>query len=144
MNTEDTIDPLDTPIETCQHGEYGFRTSADRADSAALKQKLQPRADGCQRAAAGLHQSMVQHGCTPETNGSAGGSMQRGRAAIKTALTGNKHFAVFEESERAEDTALDQYRDCRDDDLASDVRVIIEKRFDVAQRNRAEIKALCD
>ncbi len=144
MNSEDTVDTLNTLIETCKDGEYGFRTSAERADSAALQQTLRARADGCQRAAAELHQLVTQHGGTPETGGSAGGSMHRGWVSIKTALSGNKDLAVLEECERAEDAALDQYRDCLEEDLAPEVRLVIEKQFEGAKRNHAEIKALRD
>jgi uncharacterized protein (TIGR02284 family) len=144
MNSEDTIDALNTLIETCKDGEYGFRTSADRAESAALKQTLRARADGCQRSAAELHGLVIRHGGTPETSGTAAASVHRGWVSLKMALTGNKDLAVLEECEHAEEAAVAQYRDCLYKDPAPEVRAVIERQFEGAVRNHIEIRTMRD
>ena len=56
---KDLVRTLNKLIETCKDGEYGFRSSAEYAQSAPIRQLFLTRATGCAQAAAEL-QTLVQ------------------------------------------------------------------------------------
>lgn len=142
MDNDDTIDTLNTLIETSLDGEYGFRTSAEHAKNVALKQVFDARADECQRGAAELQGLVVQLGGTAEDSGSASGSAHRGWVAVKSTLTGYSDQALLDETERGEDVALARYRKAIEKGLPPSVLAVVERQLQGVQRNHDQIRDL--
>ena len=62
MEKDDVVDTLNTLIETCKDGEYGFNTSAEHVRSANLRQVFTARALECREAALELQRLVRQYG----------------------------------------------------------------------------------
>ena len=78
MDNQDTIDVLNTLIETCNDGERGFRNVAEHVHSADLKTLFATRANECRQACADLRAQVLQLGGDPETGDSANDALHRG------------------------------------------------------------------
>lgn len=117
MQNDDTIDTLNTLIETSKDGEYGFRTSAEHLKSEELKSLFMRRAEECRQAAAELQALVTSLGGSAEDSGSATGAVHRGWVAVKATLAGYTDKAILEETERGEDIALSAYRSAMEENL---------------------------
>jgi uncharacterized protein (TIGR02284 family) len=142
MSQDDVIACLNTLIETSKDGEFGFRTSADQATDAQLKQLFLQRADECRDAATELQALVRDHGGTAEDSGTAAGAMHRGWVAVKSKLSGYTDLAVLEDVERGEDKAVGDYRAVLGKALPPGVRAVLERQFEGVKRNHAQVRAL--
>ena len=144
MDNDDVVDVLNDLLETSRDGEYGFRTSAEHADSAEVKSLLTRRAGDCATAAAELEQAVRQHGGEPAHGGTAVGAAHRGWVAVKTAFTSMDDKAVLNECERGEDSAVAAYRKALKKALPASVRPLIERQAAGAQRNHDQVRDMRD
>src|SRR6185295_18467729 len=120
----------------------GFRTTAEHARSADLRQVLLKRADECRQAAAELHALIVQNGGKADDGGTVTGAMHRGWVAVKGTLAGYSDLAMLEECERGEDAALARYRSALDEELPPSVRAVVERQYEGVKRNHAQVRTL--
>jgi len=144
MDNQDTIDVLNTLIETCNDGERGFRNIAEHVHSADLKTLFATRANECRQACADLRAQVLQLGGDPETGGSASGALQRGWVALLGTLSGHSDKTLLEACERGEDSALERYRDALDQALPDNIRMLIERQYEGVKRNHAQVRSLRD
>ena len=144
LDNDDVVDVLNELLETSRNGEYGFRTSAEHADSADVKALLSRRATDCASAAAELEQTIRQYGGDPADGGTMAGAMHRGWVAVKTALSTMDDKAVLQECERGEDSAVASYRKALKKPLPATVRDLVSRQASGAQRNHDEVKAMRD
>jgi len=144
MSHDEVVDVLNDLIENSHDGEYGFRTSAEEVESANLKQVLSERAAGCRTAADELSRLVTQYGGTPADGGTASGALHRGWVHVKGAVGANSEESILNECERGEDAGLARYRKALKQALPADVRAVIERQAQGAQRNHDQIKALRD
>jgi uncharacterized protein (TIGR02284 family) len=145
MDKDDVVDTLNDLIETCKDGEYGFRECADRTKTAQLKQTLNARAEECARGASELQALVLQFGGTPDSDGSATGSLHRGWVAVRNAVTSDSDLRMLEECERGEDAAEARYRKAlKDEGLPASVRAVVERQLEGVRRNHQMIKGLRD
>jgi uncharacterized protein (TIGR02284 family) len=144
MTHTDIVDTLNDLIETCKDGEYGFRTSAEHAKSAALRQLLGSRADGCRLAAGELQSLVAELGGKAEDSGTASGALHRGWVAVRSALSGYTDVAILEECERGEDAALERYRNALKKDLPPDVMTVVERQYEGVKRNHSSVRMMRD
>lgn len=144
MNQDDAISTLNDLIETSKDGEYGFRTCAEKAESADLSATLTRRAEECHQAATELQQYVVQLGGEPDTTGSVSGAIHRGWVAVRAALSTYDDHALLEECERGEDLAVASYRKALEKPLPESLRSVIERQYLGAKRNHDQIRALRD
>lgn len=68
--------------------------------------------------------------------------MHRGWVSVRGTLSGYTDLAMLDECERAEDAALARYRNALKEDLPSDIRAVVERQAQGAQRNHDQIKAM--
>src|SRR5450759_3472719 len=113
-------------VETSRDGATGFRTCAEGAKDSMLKVLFETRAKNCEEAVRELNIEVLHHKGKPIDHGSATGALRRAWINIKTAGTGNDDLAVLEESERAEDVALKDYRKALQEELPAHVRTILQ------------------
>ncbi|WP_394789906.1 PA2169 family four-helix-bundle protein [Rhodoferax sp.] len=144
LDNDDVIAVLNDLLETCRDGEYGFNTCADHTSTAQLKVVFQQRSKDCTAAALELYNHILRLGGTPKDGGTASGAIHRGWAAVRGALSGYSDYAVLDECERGEDTALARYRKALKEALPADIRAVVEGQRQGAQRNHDQIKALRD
>ncbi|MEO7338861.1 MAG: PA2169 family four-helix-bundle protein [Caldimonas sp.] len=142
MTNDDTIDQLNTLIETCKDGEYGFRTSAEHAKSGDLKSLFMQRSADCQRGAQELQAIVSRLGGKPEADSSMSGTMHRGWVSVVGTLTGYSDQQMLDECERGEDVAMDRYRAALKEDLPADVMSVVQKQYEGVKRNHDQIRTL--
>lgn len=143
METQHIVTSLNELIETSKDGEYGFRASAEHAQSAPIKQLFLTRAEGCAQAAAELQTLVQQYGGKAETDGTASGALHRGWVAVKGTLAGSSDLSMLEEAERGEDTALERYRDAlRENHLPAAARELVERQYQGVKRNHDQMRNL--
>ena len=129
MANDDLIDTLNDLIENCKDGEYGFQTSAEYLQDPAIKQSFMTRAQQCREAASELQTLVVQLGGNAEKSGTVAGAMHRGWVAVKGTLSGYSDKAILEEAEKS---------------LPPNVRSVVERQFEGAKRNHAQVRTLRD
>jgi uncharacterized protein (TIGR02284 family) len=144
LSNDDVVDVLNDLIENSHDGEYGFRTCAEEVESSHLKQVFSERAVNCGMAANELAQLVRQYGGTPADGGTASGAMHRGWVHVKGTVGANSEVSILDECERGEDAALARYRKALKQSLPADVRAVVERQAQGAQRNHDQIKALRD
>jgi len=142
MRDDDLIDILNTLIETCKDGEYGFKTCAEQVKSAQLRTLFMERAQSCRSGATELQAQVSRLGGKPETDSSASGTLHRGWVNLKGAFTGGNDQAILDECERGEDAALERYRDAIKEPLPSDVAEIVQRQYEGVKRNHDQIRNL--
>ena len=149
VNTEtlasnDVVDILNDLIENSRDGEYGFRTCAEEVESAEMKRVFSDRAAACAQGASELVQLVTAYGGKPAEGGTATGAMHRGWVHVKGAVGANSELSMLEECERGEDAAVARYRKALKQNLPADVRSVVERQAEGAQRNHDQIKMLRD
>jgi uncharacterized protein (TIGR02284 family) len=144
MSNDDVIDELNTLIETCKDGEYGFRTCAEHVKSTQLRQVFTSRADECRQGAAELQAIVTRLGGEADTGSSATGTMHRGWVNLKAMLTGDSDQAALNECERGEDAALERYRNAVKKSLPDDVAAVVQRQYEGVKRNHDQIRTLRD
>ena len=144
MTDTNVVSTLNTLIETCKDGEYGFRTSAEHVKSAQLRQVLTSRAEDCRRGAAELEALVTRFGGTPESGGSVSGTLHRGWVDVKALLAGDSDLAALNECERGEDVALERYRAALKETLPADVAEVVQRQYEGAKRNHDQVRTLRD
>jgi uncharacterized protein (TIGR02284 family) len=144
LDNDDVVDVLNDLLESSRDGEYGFHASAEHAESGELKGIFQRHSRECAAAAVELEHEIRRLGGDPASGGSVSGALHRGWVSVKTALSTNDDKAVLEECERGEDAAVARYRKALKANLPADIRVLLERQAQGAQRNHDEVRALRD
>lgn len=137
-----TIDQLNTLIETCKDGEYGFKSCADHVKSADLKSTFLRRSEDCLKGARELQALVSRLGGKAETGSSATGAMHRGWVAVVGTLSGYSDEQMLNECERGEDAALERYRAAMKAPLPADVMGLVKTQYEGVKRNHDQIRNL--
>jgi uncharacterized protein (TIGR02284 family) len=140
LSNDDVVDVLNDLLETTRDGGHGFLACADEVESAAMKQVFVERAESCRRGEAELVALITQYGGTPADGGTAAGALHRGWVHVKGSLGANSELSILESCERGEDTAVAQYRKALKQNLPADVRAVVQKQAEGAQRNHDQIR----
>jgi uncharacterized protein (TIGR02284 family) len=135
---------LNDLLESSRDGEYGFTACAEHADSAQLKSVFQRHARECAAAAVELEHEVRRLGGEPASGGTVAGALHRGWVSVKSALSVHDDKAVLQECERGEDAAVARYRKALKASLPLDVRALVERQSQGAQRNHDEVRGLRD
>lgn len=145
MGNDDAADVLNDVLESARDGEYGFNACAEHCDSQELKTLFLRHARECAAAGGELEQEIRRLGGEPASGGSMAGALHRGWVSVKSALSTRDDKAVLEECERGEDAAVARYRKAlKSGGLPANVRSLLERQLQGAQRNHDEVKALRD
>ena len=141
----DVVDVLNDLIENARDGAYGFIACAEDVEgSPQLKTTLSERAAECRRAVDELVPWVKRYGGTPAEGGTATGALHRAWVHTKAAVGVDSAASILDECERGEDASLARYRKALKADLPADVRAVIERQAQGAQRNHDQIKTLRD
>lgn len=142
LANDEVVDVLNDLLENCRDGEYGFRTCAEEVESAPAKRLFADRANQCKAAEAELIQLIGAYGGEPAEGGSASGAVHRGWVHVKGAFGANSELSILESCERGEDTAVARYRKALKQNLPADVRALVARQAEGAQRNHDQIRDL--
>jgi len=141
MAHDEVVDVLNDLLENCRDGEYGFRACAEEVQSLPAKQLFDRRAAGCRAAEAELLPLIAAYGGKPAEGGTAGGALHRGWVHVKGSLGADSELTILESCERGEDTAIARYRKALKHALPPEVREVVQRQAEGAQRNHDEIRA---
>jgi len=144
VSNDKVIEVLNDLLETSRDGEYGFRACADEVDSQQLKTVFRERASNCAAAGNELMQAIRDFGAKADEGGTVAGAMHRGWVHVKGSLGADSALSMLEECERGEDAAVARYRKALKEDLPPQVRELVQRQAEGAQRNHDQIKALRD
>lgn len=142
MANDEVVDVLNDLLENCRDGEYGFRACAEEVQSLSAKQLFDRRAAGCRAAEAELLPLIAAYGGKPADGGTAGGALHRGWVHVKGSLGADSELTILESCERGEDTAIARYRKALKRALPPEVRAVVQRQAEGAQRNHDEIRDL--
>ncbi len=139
---DEVVSVLNDLLENSRDGEYGFRACAEEVESPAAKQLFAGRADQCRQAEAELIELITRYGGTPADGGTAAGALHRGWVHVKGSLGANSELSILESCERGEDTAVARFRKALKQTLPADVREVVARQAEGAQRNHDQIRDL--
>jgi uncharacterized protein (TIGR02284 family) len=142
LSNDDVADILNDLLENARDGEYGFRVCAEQVETASAKQLFASRAEGCRQAAEELIPLIRSYGGEPASGGTAAGALHRGWVQIKGTVGADSELSILESCERGEDSGIARYRKALKQSLPADVRAVVQKQADGAQRNHDQIRDL--
>lgn len=142
LSNDDVVDVLNDLLENSRDGEYGFRTCAEQVETSSAKQLFATRAAGCAQAASELEALIVQYGGEPDSGGTVAGALHRGWVKVKGSVGADSELSILESCERGEDAAIARYRKALKQSLPADVRAVVQKQADGAQKNHDQIRDL--
>lgn len=142
LSDEDVVDVLNDLLENARDGEYGFRTCAEQVETASAKQLFATRATGCQDAASDLSRLIMEYGGEPASGGTVAGALHRGWVQVKGSVGADSELSILESCERGEDTAIARYRKALKQTLPADVRAVVQRQAEGAQKNHDQIRDL--
>ncbi|CAN5753076.1 hypothetical protein BH11PSE13_BH11PSE13_05960 [soil metagenome] len=142
LSNDDVVDVLNDRLENARDGEYGFRTCAEQVETAAAKQLFASRAEGCKQAGEELIRLIQSYGGEPASGGTTAGAMHRGWVQLKGSVGADSELWILESCERGEDSGIARYRKALKQSLPADVRAVVQKQADGAQRNHDQIRDL--
>jgi uncharacterized protein (TIGR02284 family) len=136
---------LNSLIETCKDGQFGFQSAADTVDNADFKSLFAELAAQRQQFVGELQSLVRGLGEEAETSGSVAGSLHRGWIDIKAALVTRNAHAILAECERGEDSAVANYRDALEhDELPANMRTVIQRQAAGVQASHDRVRDLRD
>ena len=144
LSNDDVVDVLNDLLEITRDGGHGFLACAEEVESASLKQVFLGRADTCRQGEQELVALIRQYGGTPAEGGTAAGALHRGWVHVKGSVGANSELSILESCERGEDAAVAQYRKALKQNLPADVRELVQRQAEGAQRNHDQIRDLRD
>ena len=140
---KETISAVNSLIETLKDGQEGFKQAAEGVKDLQLKSLFNEYSRQRSRFASELQSQAQSLGeLEPETSGSAAGALHRAWINLKSAVTSGDDDAILAECERGEDSAVARYRKALEQSLPADVRSVVQKQADGAQRNHDQIRDL--
>src|SRR5579863_7286000 len=131
-------------IETCKDSQQGFNSAAEKlkdheSHTLFLKCYLQ-RAEF----AGELQAEVTRMGSEPATSGSTLGAIHRGWIGLKTALAADTDYAILDEAERGEESALINYIEALRKDLPADLKSIVFRQHHEIQQTHKAIRDLLE
>ncbi len=140
----DTISVLNNLIETCRDGQEGFRAAAEGVTDPAVKGLFEQYAHQRAQFVDELQNEVRRFGGNPQTRGSVGAAFHRGWINIKSAVTGRNEHEVLEEAERGEDSAIKNYEDALNANLAPEVISLVLRQYNLVREAHQRVRSLRD
>lgn len=138
----DVLSDLQTLLEACRDGEYGFRECAEYSKADNLKELLSRYADETRTNAAELQTFVRALGGKAEDTGSVVGALHRGWVSVRGTLTGYSPESMLSETQRGQDTLLAAYNTAREKNLPADVLEAVTRQAEGVRKNHERIKEL--
>jgi uncharacterized protein (TIGR02284 family) len=138
----DAREALNSLIEVCRDGQYGFEQAAKGVDDAALRAELIQYSMQRRDFAAALRQVLREQGEEPDDSGSVSGALHRGWINVRQAIAKSDKTAVLSECERGEDAAVSAYRDAMARPVPGGIDDLVEMQYASIRRVHDRIRDL--
>lgn len=136
---------LNSLVETCKDGQYGFQSAAETVKNPDFKSLFSELSMQRQQYVVELQRLVAGLGEQTEKSGSLAGALHRGWIDIKAALSSGDEHAILAECERGEDSAVAEYRDALShDELPADIRAVIHQQSMGVQAAHDRVRDLRD
>jgi len=147
MDTEKTIDALNTLIEINNDRIEGYETASKETDEQELRTLFAQLVSTSQECKAELVDEVEQLGGAHTEKTRTTGKFFRAWMDVKAALTGKDRKAILNSCEYGEDVAVKTYRKVLDNhqrDLTHDQLTLVEEQLELIQADHDTVKALRD
>ncbi len=143
--TSGTISTINSVIETLKDGQEGFRQAAEAAKDRQLKSLFSELSLQRSKFAGELQNEAIRLGePKPEDSSSTAGALHRAWINLKSAITSADDHAILAECERGEDSAVKEYKEAMEEDLAGPVRDIISRQYTEVKAAHDRVRDLRD
>jgi uncharacterized protein (TIGR02284 family) len=123
-------------------GELGYREVAAQTEAPALHAFLERRAQECRDCAAELHEQIVRLGGEASAGGTVTAAAHRAWFQIRGLFGGAKDEALMADCLRAQEAALSDYRKALQQNLPQEIHAMVQRQFEIEQRNHDAMKTL--
>jgi len=142
--SEDTIDILDTLIETCRDGQAGYRDAAEHTQNSELRDLFNRQSLERAKFAGELENVALRLGeSDPDRSPSIANKLHRAWFDLKQKLGGGD-ASILESVESGEDNAKKHYQEALRAELPMDVRAIVETQAQSILAAHDRIRVLRD
>lgn len=136
---------LNSLIETCKDGQYGFQSAADTVSNADLRTLFNELSAQRAQFIPPLQNVVSSLGEDTEKTGSLAGTLHRGWIDIKAALSTGDEHAILAECERGEDSAVAEYREALEHtELPDHLRSLLQEQYMAVQAAHDRVRDLRD
>lgn len=143
--TTSTSSILNSLIETCKDGQYGFQSAADTVSNADLRTLFNELSAQRAQFIEPLQNIVRSLGEDIEKSGSLAGTLHRGWIDIKAALSTGDEHAILAECERGEDSAVAEYREALEHaEMPAHVRALVREQSMAVQAAHDRVRELRD
>jgi uncharacterized protein (TIGR02284 family) len=138
------IAELQSLIDVCADGAYGFACCADYTNSSRQRMWFRQRAQQCDAAGAQLRAMVLQLGGqrAPASHESSG--VHRGWVAMRGTLCGLRDQSILNECDRGEAAALALYRLVLEQPLPDAARALVQQQCDTIAASLAQMRSWRD
>ncbi|TDD75462.1 ferritin-like domain-containing protein [Flavobacterium caseinilyticum] len=146
MNTEKSIDILNSLIQINNDRIEGYETASKEADETDLKTLFSHFTETSLKCKAELVAEVKRLGGKPTEGTTTSGKLYRVWMDLKSAVTGSDRKAIINSCEYGEEAALETYKDAvsNSEDLSSEQLMMIKEQHAAIQANYQKIKNLSD
>lgn len=146
MNTEKSIDILNSLIQINNDRIQGYETASKEADETDLKTLFSHFTETSLKCKADLFAEVKRLGGTPTEGTTTSGKFFRVWMDIKSAVTGSDRKAIVNSCEYGEDVAVQTYNDAlaHSEDLSAEQLMMIKEQHSAIKANHDKIKNLRD
>ena len=146
MNTEKSIDILNSLIQINNDRIEGYETASKEADETDLKTLFSHFTETSLKCNAELIAEVKRLGGKPTEGTTTAGKFFRVWMDLKSAVTGSDRKAIINSCEYGEEAALETYSDAvsHSEDLSSEQLMMIKEQHAAIQANYQKIKNLGD
>lgn len=146
MNTEKSIDILNSLIQINNDRIEGYETASKEADETDLKTLFSHFTETSLKCKADLVAEVKKLGGTPTEGTTTSGKFFRVWMDIKSAVTGSDRKAIINSCEYGEDVAVQTYNDAlaHSEDLSAEQLMMIKEQHSAIKANHDKIKNLRD
>jgi uncharacterized protein (TIGR02284 family) len=142
MNNYDSIEILNSLIQTCKDGQEGFVAAAQAVKSDELEMVFQEIAAQREQFAEDLTELVASLHGDPKEHGTITGMLHRGWLDLRSAVSAEDDAAILSECERGEDVAKENYGAALEKAMPIEIAEIVRGQFDAVLEAHRRIRSL--
>jgi uncharacterized protein (TIGR02284 family) len=142
--TTDIKKTLHSLLEASNDGKRGYEQAASAAKDRILRAELMQYSMQRAEFASDIQVMISNLGEEPADHGTVSGALHRAWMNLKSTASLSDRYDILAECERAEDAAVESYREAISHDLPMAVHAVVESQYDAIQRVHDRIRNLRD
>ena len=141
----DAVSALNTLIEYCKDGEYGYKTAAEDSKNASWKSALTSYSNQRGQFAKELELQVQAYGKKPDDSSSITGALHRTWIDIKSAIESGDEKAILAECARGDEAAVKKYEEVLENTILPDsVNVLVRNQYGEIKKAYQHVKNLAE